>query len=76
MIPERRFVEAINSQAHQYEMGDFPTEWEGKSCIFLLYFKIVLLLNVDSVFLMEILTVGIGHLLSFILSHAGFCLTA
>lgn len=31
IIPERRFVEAINRQAYQYEMGDFPTEWEGKS---------------------------------------------
>ncbi|XP_075267346.1 NADH dehydrogenase [ubiquinone] 1 alpha subcomplex assembly factor 2 [Opisthocomus hoazin] len=28
-IPERRFVEAINCQAYQYEMGDFPTEWEA-----------------------------------------------
>ncbi|XP_074993318.1 NADH dehydrogenase [ubiquinone] 1 alpha subcomplex assembly factor 2 isoform X1 [Calonectris borealis] len=29
IIPERRFVEAINRQAYQYEMGDFPTEWEA-----------------------------------------------
>uniref|UniRef100_A0A8C0FSM0 Uncharacterized protein n=1 Tax=Bubo bubo TaxID=30461 RepID=A0A8C0FSM0_BUBBB len=28
IIPERRFVEAINRQAYLYEMGDFPTEWE------------------------------------------------
>ncbi|NXX98205.1 NDUF2 factor, partial [Centropus bengalensis] len=28
IIPERRFVEAINRQAYQYQMGDFPTEWE------------------------------------------------
>ncbi|XP_052526439.1 NADH dehydrogenase [ubiquinone] 1 alpha subcomplex assembly factor 2 isoform X1 [Tympanuchus pallidicinctus] len=27
--PERRFVEAVNRQAYQYEMGDFPTEWEA-----------------------------------------------
>ncbi|NXW17303.1 NDUF2 factor, partial [Circaetus pectoralis] len=26
---ERRFVEAINRQAYQYEMGDFPIEWEA-----------------------------------------------
>ncbi|KAK4816062.1 hypothetical protein QYF61_011070 [Mycteria americana] len=29
IVPERRFVEAINRQAYQYEMGDFPTEWEA-----------------------------------------------
>uniref|UniRef100_A0A8C4V243 NADH dehydrogenase [ubiquinone] 1 alpha subcomplex assembly factor 2 n=1 Tax=Falco tinnunculus TaxID=100819 RepID=A0A8C4V243_FALTI len=29
IIPERRFVEAINSEAYRYEMGDFPTEWEA-----------------------------------------------
>ncbi|KAM6035383.1 NADH dehydrogenase [ubiquinone] 1 alpha subcomplex assembly factor 2 isoform 2-T2 [Theristicus caerulescens] len=29
IIQERRFVEAINRQAYQYEMGDFPTEWEA-----------------------------------------------
>ncbi|XP_030323405.1 NADH dehydrogenase [ubiquinone] 1 alpha subcomplex assembly factor 2 isoform X1 [Calypte anna] len=29
IIPERRYVEAINRQAYQYEMGDFPTEWEA-----------------------------------------------
>ncbi|NXI47197.1 NDUF2 factor, partial [Galbula dea] len=29
IIPERRFVEAINRQAYQYEMGDFPIEWEA-----------------------------------------------
>ncbi|XP_053911382.1 NADH dehydrogenase [ubiquinone] 1 alpha subcomplex assembly factor 2 isoform X2 [Cuculus canorus] len=29
IIPERRFVEAINRQPYQYEMGDFPTEWEA-----------------------------------------------
>uniref|UniRef100_A0A8D0KXG8 NDUF2 factor n=1 Tax=Strix occidentalis caurina TaxID=311401 RepID=A0A8D0KXG8_STROC len=29
IIPERRFVEAINRQAYLYEMGDFPTEWEA-----------------------------------------------
>ncbi|NXA32359.1 NDUF2 factor, partial [Eudromia elegans] len=29
MIPERRFVEAVNRQPHLYEMGDFPTEWEA-----------------------------------------------
>ncbi|KFV83527.1 hypothetical protein N308_07293, partial [Struthio camelus australis] len=28
-IPERRFVEAVNPQVYQYEMGDFPTEWEA-----------------------------------------------
>ncbi|KAJ7425279.1 hypothetical protein BTVI_03386 [Pitangus sulphuratus] len=30
IIPERRFVEAVNREAYQYQMGDFPTEWEGK----------------------------------------------
>ncbi|KAM6105672.1 LOW QUALITY PROTEIN: NADH dehydrogenase [ubiquinone] 1 alpha subcomplex assembly factor 2 [Pterocles gutturalis] len=29
IIPERRFVEAINRQPYQYEMGHFPTEWEA-----------------------------------------------
>ncbi|XP_074877558.1 NADH dehydrogenase [ubiquinone] 1 alpha subcomplex assembly factor 2 [Buteo buteo] len=29
IIQERRFVEAINRQAYQYEMGDFPIEWEA-----------------------------------------------
>ncbi|KAM6230728.1 NADH dehydrogenase [ubiquinone] 1 alpha subcomplex assembly factor 2 [Porphyrio hochstetteri] len=29
MIPERRFVEAVNHQPYQYEMGAFPTEWEA-----------------------------------------------
>uniref|UniRef100_A0A8C3JYY0 NADH:ubiquinone oxidoreductase complex assembly factor 2 n=2 Tax=Scolopacidae TaxID=8917 RepID=A0A8C3JYY0_9CHAR len=29
IIPERRFVETINRQAYQYEMGDFPMEWEA-----------------------------------------------
>lgn len=30
IIPERRFVEAVNREAYQYQMGDFPVEWEGK----------------------------------------------
>ncbi|XP_054034481.1 NADH dehydrogenase [ubiquinone] 1 alpha subcomplex assembly factor 2 [Dryobates pubescens] len=29
IIPERRFVEAINREAYQYQMGDFPMEWEA-----------------------------------------------
>ncbi|KAM9250840.1 NADH dehydrogenase [ubiquinone] 1 alpha subcomplex assembly factor 2 isoform 2-T2 [Cariama cristata] len=29
IIQERRFVEAINRQVYQYEMGDFPIEWEA-----------------------------------------------
>ncbi|XP_061874394.1 NADH dehydrogenase [ubiquinone] 1 alpha subcomplex assembly factor 2 [Colius striatus] len=29
IIPERRFVEAVNRQAYQYEVGDFPIEWEA-----------------------------------------------
>ncbi|NWJ01139.1 NDUF2 factor, partial [Crypturellus undulatus] len=29
MIPERRFVEAVNQQHYLYEMGDFPVEWEA-----------------------------------------------
>ncbi|KGL84273.1 hypothetical protein N309_14245, partial [Tinamus guttatus] len=29
MIPERRFVEAVNRQHFLYEMGDFPAEWEA-----------------------------------------------
>ncbi|XP_061207130.1 NADH dehydrogenase [ubiquinone] 1 alpha subcomplex assembly factor 2 [Neopsephotus bourkii] len=29
IIQERRFVEPINRQAYQYQMGDFPTEWEA-----------------------------------------------
>uniref|UniRef100_A0A8C6YK56 Uncharacterized protein n=1 Tax=Nothoprocta perdicaria TaxID=30464 RepID=A0A8C6YK56_NOTPE len=40
MIPERRFVEAVNRQPYLYEMGDFPIEWEGKSGS-LFYFKII-----------------------------------
>lgn len=30
IIPERRFVEAVNREAYQYQIGDFPAEWEGK----------------------------------------------
>lgn len=29
IIPERRFVEAVNREAYQYQMGDFPAEWEA-----------------------------------------------
>ncbi|XP_065518732.1 NADH dehydrogenase [ubiquinone] 1 alpha subcomplex assembly factor 2 [Lathamus discolor] len=29
IIQERRFVEPINREPYQYEMGDFPTEWEA-----------------------------------------------
>ncbi|XP_071437215.1 NADH dehydrogenase [ubiquinone] 1 alpha subcomplex assembly factor 2 isoform X3 [Pithys albifrons albifrons] len=29
IISERRFVEAVNREAYQYQMGDFPTEWEA-----------------------------------------------
>ncbi|XP_009079309.1 PREDICTED: mimitin, mitochondrial [Acanthisitta chloris] len=29
IIQERRFVEAVNREAYQYQMGDFPTEWEA-----------------------------------------------
>ncbi|NXB02942.1 NDUF2 factor, partial [Cnemophilus loriae] len=29
IIPERRFVEAVNREAYQYQTGDFPAEWEA-----------------------------------------------
>ncbi|NWT02572.1 NDUF2 factor, partial [Mionectes macconnelli] len=29
IIPERRFVEAVNHEAYQYQVGDFPAEWEA-----------------------------------------------
>ncbi|XP_021390027.2 NADH dehydrogenase [ubiquinone] 1 alpha subcomplex assembly factor 2 [Lonchura striata] len=29
IIPERRFVEAVNREAYQYQIGDFPAEWEA-----------------------------------------------
>ncbi|XP_053858938.1 NADH dehydrogenase [ubiquinone] 1 alpha subcomplex assembly factor 2 isoform X1 [Vidua macroura] len=29
IIPERRFVEAVNREAYQYQIGDFPVEWEA-----------------------------------------------
>uniref|UniRef100_A0A8C5TGU8 NDUF2 factor n=1 Tax=Malurus cyaneus samueli TaxID=2593467 RepID=A0A8C5TGU8_9PASS len=29
VIPERRFVEAVNREAYQYQIGDFPAEWEA-----------------------------------------------
>ncbi|NWY14772.1 NDUF2 factor, partial [Aphelocoma coerulescens] len=29
IVPERRFVEAVNREAYQYQIGDFPAEWEA-----------------------------------------------
>ncbi|XP_033367246.1 NADH dehydrogenase [ubiquinone] 1 alpha subcomplex assembly factor 2 isoform X1 [Parus major] len=28
-IPERRFVETVNHEAYNYQIGDFPAEWEA-----------------------------------------------
>lgn len=39
-IPEKRIIEAVNQEEYKYEVGDLPTEWEGKCLGFCFYFHV------------------------------------